>query len=317
MAVIIEILGWGGKSRRHIRVESDSVRIGRGYDNDIVLADPHISPAHLRLEATDGGWLIEDQQSLNGLQVINRVGDTEGVFGSGSEIKIGRTRLRIVSTDQQVEPTRLLHRLERETSKLNRLSVWLPLFVVVFAIELGAIYANTAVEWEWKNAIPMLLGAQLLILVVALFWALIGRIVRHESHLLGQYSLVLLATLLFSCWDWLLSALDYNFNTGFFGEYMQQLSALAIAFVLLSANLALATNLSVRARWAGCSCFVLLLAIIGLVGEMNRWGEFSPFPEYSSKLEPPTLLVRGGQTTAEFLSDIDHLFTAAENNKKQ
>ena len=44
MAVIVEILGWGGKSRRQFRVESDSVRIGRGYDNDIVLADPHISP---------------------------------------------------------------------------------------------------------------------------------------------------------------------------------------------------------------------------------------------------------------------------------
>ena len=98
---------------------------------------------------------------------------------------------------------------------------------------------------------------------------------------------------------------------------MQQLSALAIVFVLLSANLALATNLSVRARWTGCTCFVLLLGMIGLVGEMNRWGEFSPFPEYSSKLEPPTLLVRGGQSTDKFLSDIDHLFTAAENNKNQ
>jgi hypothetical protein len=126
-----------------------------------------------------------------------------------------------------------------------------------------------------------------------------------------------LATLLFSGWDWLLATLDYNFNSWLFGEYMQQLSALAIVFVLLSANLALATNLSVRARWTGCTCFVLLLGMIGLVGEMNRWGEFSPFPEYSSKLEPPTLLVRGGQSTDKFLSDIDHLFTAAENNKNQ
>ena len=91
---------------------------------------------------------------------------------------------------------------------------------------------------------------------------------------------------------------------------------MAIAFVLLSANLALATNLSVRARWAGCTCFVVLLAIIGVVGEMKRWDQFSPFPEYSSKLEPPTLLIRGGQSTDDFLSDVEHLFTAADNNKE-
>ena len=62
MAIIIEILGWGGKSRRQFRVESDSVSIGRGYDNDIVLADPHISPAHLHLKATKGGWLLRTKK---------------------------------------------------------------------------------------------------------------------------------------------------------------------------------------------------------------------------------------------------------------
>ena len=110
MAVVIEILGWAGKSRKRFRVESDEVTVGRGYTNDIVLSDPHISPQHLRLNATDQGWAIEDLNSLNGVQVVCKRGDIDGVFASGSEIKIGRTRLRIVATDHAVEQTKLLHR---------------------------------------------------------------------------------------------------------------------------------------------------------------------------------------------------------------
>ena len=60
MAVIIEVLGWGGKRAQYFRVDADQVSIGRGYDNDIVLSDPHISENHLRLNACDDGWVITD-----------------------------------------------------------------------------------------------------------------------------------------------------------------------------------------------------------------------------------------------------------------
>jgi len=314
VAVVIEVLGWAGKSRKQFRVESDEITIGRGYANDIVLSDPHISPQHLQLHATDQGWTIEDLHSLNGVQVVCKRGDIEGVFASGSEIKIGRTRLRIVAIDHAVEQTKMLHRLELESSRLNRLAVWLPLFIAVFVTELLIIYANTVVAWEWKNVIPMLLGAQLVVLVGALFWALIGRLIRHESHLLGQYSLLLLATLLFSASDWLLVMLNYNSNLLLFGDHMQRLTPLLIVFVLLSANLALATNLSARSRWITSACCVGLLATIGLVVEMKRWGEFSPFPEYSSTLQPPALLFASGRSGDAFLNRVDDLFSRADKS---
>jgi len=47
MAVIIEVLGWGGKSQRHYRAEGPSITIGRGYQNDVVGRQPYLrqSPA--------------------------------------------------------------------------------------------------------------------------------------------------------------------------------------------------------------------------------------------------------------------------------
>jgi pSer/pThr/pTyr-binding forkhead associated (FHA) protein len=312
MAVIIEVLGWGGKRRKYFKVDADQVSIGRGYDNDIVLSDPHISANHLRLNACGEGWSITDLDSLNGLQVIKNPSTDERIFTSGAEIKLGRTKLRLVSESHPLEDTKMLHRLERDTSKLNRLSVWLPLLVMVFVTQLTSVYTSTLAEWEWKNTIPVIISAQLVIFIGAIFWSLVGRLVRQEAHFLGQYSLILLASLLFTGCGWLLSTLSYNFSSVLFGDMAQQLVSMSILFLLLSANLALATNLSSRARWSGCAAFVGVILIIGSIGQMKSWGEFSPFPQYSSTLSAPPLLVVKGQTTEQFLADIVPLFQLAD-----
>lgn len=312
MAVIIEVLGWGGRRRQYYQVDADQVSIGRGYDNDVVLPDPHISANHLRLDASEDGWTITDLDSMNGLQVLKNPSPDASVLVSGSEIKVGRTRLRIVANTHPLEATKLLHRLERDSSQLNRVSVWLPLLLTVIVVQIVALYAGTVAEWEWKNAIPVILSAQLAIFVGALLWGLVGRLVKQEAHLLGQYSLILLASLVFTGCEWLLSTLSYNFNSVLFGETVQQLVAMSILLLLLSANLALATNLSSRSRWSGCAAFVGLLVIVGTVGQMKRWGEFSQFPQYSSTIATPTLLVVNGQTSEEFLADITPLFDRAD-----
>ncbi len=312
MAVIIEVLGWGGKRRQYFKIDADQVSIGRGYDNDIVLSDPYISANHLRLNACGDGWVITDLDSLNGLQVIKNPSTDESLFTSGAEIKLGRTKLRLVAESYPLEDAKILHGLERDTNKLNRLSVWLPLLVAVFATQLLSVYASTLAEWEWKNAIPVIVSAQLAIFVGAIFWSLLGRLIRHEAHFLGQYSLILLASLLFTGCSWLLSTLSYNFSSALFGDMVQQLASMSILLLLLSANLTLATNLSSRARWSGCAAFVGVVMIIGSAGQMKSWGEFSPFPQYSSTLAAPALLVVEGQTSEEFLADIDPLFQQAD-----
>ena len=114
MAVIIEVLGWGGKSHRHYRVEGPTITIGRGYQNHVVLSDSHICANHLRLDQVEGGWQLTDLDSLNGIEVDKNVVKSFGtVLAEGAEIKIGRTRLRIISDSHPVEPAKELHRLDR------------------------------------------------------------------------------------------------------------------------------------------------------------------------------------------------------------
>jgi len=316
MAVIIEVLGWGGKSQRHYRVEGSSITIGRGYQNDVVLGDSHISANHLRLDAVEGGWQLTDLDSLNGVEIIkNPSADSTAstmVLADGAEIKIGRTKLRIIADSYPVEAAKELHRLEKDVGQLNRFSIWLPLFMLVLAIDVSTLYTNSFVEWQWKNSLSSILVTQLFLLVLALFWAGVGRFLREEGNFLGHYNLILLATLVYSLSGWFVGVIGYNLSAGFLIETVLPLFTLLLVALLLSANFALATTMIARQRWITSVGFVGLILVVSIASQMQQWGEFSPYPEYFSALELPALQIGGGGSVDTFIEDLDDLFADAD-----
>ena len=316
MAVIIEVLGWGGKSQRHYRVEGSSITIGRGYQNDVVLGDSHISANHLRLDAVEGGWQLTDLDSLNGVEIIkNPSADSTAstmVLADGAEIKIGRTKLRIIADSYPVEAAKELHRLEKDVGQLNRFSIWLPLFMLVLAIDVSTLYTNSFVEWQWKNSLSSILVTQLFLLVLALFWAGVGRFLREEGNFLGHYNLILLATLVYSLSGWFVGVIGYNLSAGFLIETVLPLFTLLLVALLLSANFALATTMIARQRWITSVGFVVLILVVTITSQMQQWGEFSPYPEYFSALELPALQIGGGESVDTFIENLDDLFADAD-----
>jgi hypothetical protein len=58
--------------KRHFRMGSPRVTIGRRLDNDLVLDDPHVSRVHVHLVAKHGHYLLEDLDSTAGTRVNGR-----------------------------------------------------------------------------------------------------------------------------------------------------------------------------------------------------------------------------------------------------
>ncbi|MDB9970404.1 FHA domain-containing protein [Porticoccaceae bacterium] len=321
MAVIVEQLGWGGKRQRYFTVEGNSVTIGRSYQNDVVLDDVYISPNHLRLDAAEGGWRLTDLQTVNGVEIIKNPRSSETqlldadsaiLLGEGAEIKIGRTRLRIVSDSHSVDAAKELHHLEQDAGKLNRLSIWLPLFLISLAVEIAALYFSSFIEWQWKNVFSIILGTQAVLLFIALFWGALGRFLRSESQFLSHYCLILLAGLAYSVTDWLIGMLAYNAGTEMVAMILSPLNALLILALLLSANFALATNMLPRQRWISSLGFVMLIIVVSITAQMSGWGEFSPYPSYFSGLEVPGLQFAGAESADDFIASFDAIFAAAD-----
>jgi class 3 adenylate cyclase len=87
----------GAEGGRRIRI-SERLTLGRGDDAGLVVDDPEISRAHAVLGVTSQGLEIQDLGSLNGTWVNGERITSPTLLAAGDAIKIGATRIEVLST---------------------------------------------------------------------------------------------------------------------------------------------------------------------------------------------------------------------------
>ena len=60
MKLVLEIRGHAEDAALYHVVEKFPVTLGRAYDSDIILPDPHAGAAQARISLRDGLWMLED-----------------------------------------------------------------------------------------------------------------------------------------------------------------------------------------------------------------------------------------------------------------
>lgn len=308
MALVVEVLGWAGRARQYFVINAPVVNIGRSYDNDVVINDQHVSPHHLQLERERGGWRLIDLNSVNGVQVLKNPSGNPTLVASGAEIKLGRTRLRLLAPDEGVEEAKPLHIMDRAVLKLGSPFIWVPLYLAVLFSGVASLYLHSVTRWEWTAVAYTIISGQLVIFGLAAVWGVIGRIVRHEGHFFAHLSVILLNSLLYEFSNWALRVIGYNAGSPQFVDLVAPSVGLIILCWMLLGNLALATNLSSRPRWVTAVSISVFVLVIGLAEAMQQWGDFSSFPRYFGELEPPPLLFVEGQDPERYVEDIGGIF---------
>lgn len=87
MAWLVVVKGSGERARHQIN--QDSTRIGRGQNNDIVLADSTVSEEHAKIYFQDDRFFIHDLGSRNGT-VLNNQTITKSVLRNNDKIRFGK-----------------------------------------------------------------------------------------------------------------------------------------------------------------------------------------------------------------------------------
>lgn len=165
------------------RLAGPTLTVGRAWDNDLVLDDPHVAAHHLRLARdADGAWHAEDLGSVNGLYVDDVRASAPVELAAGRVLRVGQTHLRLRTSAEAVPPERPLARGRpvwplalaalAATSALILLEVWL---------------GETGEPKLLRYLGPVLADAALLI-VWALAWSVLSRVfegrLRFGLHLL-------------------------------------------------------------------------------------------------------------------------------------
>ncbi len=182
--VWIEILSRHRDVATRQRCRGPVVRVGRAYDNDVVIDDPYIAPYHLRIARdADGQLVAEDLGSLNGLFVDrDRARRTQIVLEGDRPIRIGGTLLRVRDGGQPVPPERAL---PMDTRLWPRAAVLVALVIVAY---LGSQWLNESGEPKPSRYLSALLILPLWAAGWSGCWAIASRIfigqARFERHLL-------------------------------------------------------------------------------------------------------------------------------------
>lgn len=178
----IEMLSRQRDVAARFRVTGSEARIGRGYDNDVVVDDPYVAPNHLRVFRDEAGQLVaEDMGSVNGTFLDgNRSRSSRIVINGKDTIRIGQTTIRVRDTSHEVERERLAPPDRR-------------VLPIVSAVAFGAavlgfyalkVWLAQTGEPRLSSYVTPILTILATILVWAGIWALVSRIFSGRSRFL-------------------------------------------------------------------------------------------------------------------------------------
>lgn len=312
MAILVELLNAHGKVIGLHKFTQPHIRIGRAYDNDVILLDPHSCPEHAMLTLDeDGQWQLSDLNSVNG--TLNNQGqrvDTHPIKQSGHEFTLGKQRLRVIFSDQPVAATQPLSKSLMALPLLNSIPYLLLLMLLIslsmaFDFWLGAI-GEQANNWHRQLLlIPIILLACAIWPAILALWA---RFSSHEPRIRQQVALTYSLILLWLLWGMLSSWLNFNVNNSVINQALHQLipAILLLSFFWLGFSL-----MSMKKRGLQG---VLTLSLTSLFWLMPYLQSATPnmAPQYQYQLLPAAWLWRTPKDVEHFLQDSSSIFAKAQ-----
>jgi len=297
----LEVLGRHRDVVSRTRVTANAITLGRAYDNDIVLDDPHVAAHHLRIAyGDDGSWIAEDLGSINGLVVDGeRTRRERIVLGAATTVLVGHTGLRLRRAADAV-PAEL---------PLARSAPRWPLAIVcialLFALEWLGLWLSETGEPKLIRYLTPLATIAIAIAVWTTLWSVVSRVFSGQARF-GLHLLIVSAGLLaFSLYDQLSDLGAFALSWTHLSNTVYVAAWVAFATVCLAHLRALSnTKLPLKAG------AVIALAALGITMQslkLSDWRANSGQAATLQKLEPPSIRIAPAHAENAFFASNEAL----------
>lgn len=250
--LIIEEITRNHKLLHRHKLTQDNISIGRGYQNDIILADPHVCPEHLSLTYTDSTWHIDDKNSINGTVLEKSQGKKhqadQQIIHDGDVLILGKSQLRLLFRDHKVANTIAFSTFEPLIDFIRH-PVAVFISIALFMLIAGNIsYLNQPTE---TNISQLFVGAFSMSLLFAL-WpagvALMSHITKHDPRILAQLGISFSFFILMWLTDLAEEIIAFNSASNSILGYLITLAPIALTFSLLWLNSYIGFHVGARRR---------------------------------------------------------------------
>jgi hypothetical protein len=317
MEIIIEEISRGNKVINRYRFKQPKVSIGRGYQNDIILPDPHICPAHIHVDFDGEHWVIHDLETVNGTYISDsKRSANQHVIESGDIISLGNTQLRFMFVDHPVAPSIRFSPFEQLVDVLRH-PLAIAFNITIFAIVAGYMfYLNQAAETKMTQYIVRAIGSTLAFAAWPMLVALISHLTKNEARVFAQLGV---SFALFNLM-WMVDAFDsvllFN-SSNEWVSWIGNLLQIALAFSLFWLNCYIGFSFSTKKRLVVASCLTSLVFGGQYLVSLANKPEFNPRPQYNPIVLSPTFRFVTPTTIEQFTQDNMQLFEKVDKAAKE
>jgi len=312
-ALIVQIGHRHGRISEFFKSTGDTVTAGRGFSNDIILADPHVAPDQVKFRYVDDVWVMDVVDETNPVLINGSPVSGDNIrIHSGDKIILGRTNLTVFAESHRVDKTRRIF-LENWIHHARITAIY-PLLAVLLAIgfELLSDYQQYATTIKYDKLLYDSLIMVFMLFVWAGGWALIGRLLRHQPYFMAQLFFVALIFSLSSISEPLATYMEYISSSASVGDILQWGLTLLFFVALIKYNLSLSTNLTNSTLVAFLVSVSLLIFTYSLVSLQKD--SFNTYPVYSRTMKPPfARMLSHNDSIDVYMASVEHQFDRLED----
>ncbi|MFT5758671.1 MAG: hypothetical protein ACI9LM_003419 [Alteromonadaceae bacterium] len=312
MEIIIEEISRTHKLIGRHKFLQKSVNIGRGYQNDIIVSDPHVCAEHLHLNFDGEHWIITDQDSINGSYLDeSKLTADQHIIKSGDIITLGKSQVRIVFPNHPVEKSVSFSPFE-SLINIARNPLILTASIALFAsITAWVFYLNNPLTVTFTQLLVPAISMTLLFAVWPGAIAIISLLTKHDTRVLSQLGICFAFFNLMWVSDVIERFVHFNTSSDFPLIWLLAIIPIALAFCLFWFNCSIGFHMSERRRVVIASCLTILLFGGSFLIQLSKKPEFNPRPQYDASLMTPAFMITSGSSIEEFIEDSSKLFEKA------
>lgn len=292
MELIIEQLGRNNKVVRYSKVSGDKIRIGRAYDNDIVLQDDHVSPYHAEIDVyhDDDVIVLTDIESTNGIRTKNngRIENSTRVT-SGDAFILGKARVRILKANHPVAPAKELSVLDDITSNVNQ---WYFAILTLVLFWSSLMADNYLIRYDsiiWSKEAAKFSLVTLMFVVIPAGVAISARFFKKEVRFFASIVFFFSIFILFQLTEGFAQWLDFNWPNSSVSATFIGILELVLLVGLFWGLFYLASNMSMKKITLVSVLFVA--GISGLVFYSKQRLDIELYPQSTVIVLPKSLLL--------------------------